>query len=344
VLDGLPAGALLDVRLERRDGTAPWSRTVRTLSPPPGPELFRFATMSDLHIGEWCFGYWGTIVEDGAPAEPYSTRAARSALVEMSGWGAELLVIKGDLTESSQPRQWDRFGELLRESGLPTIATPGNHDGIESQEPTGWHSVAARFKTRVVREPIPPHEGLSRLPLTPAGSVQVRDVPGLRIVLVDTTVPRLRTGQLDTVRDEIVDALRDAPGAAWVGLHHQMMQWPFPTYIPEGITRDESVRFLDQAAAANPALLVTSGHTHRHRRRDHGPVVITEVGSPKDYPGTWAGYVVHEGGIRQVVRRIAAPDLLRWTDRSADAGFGLWGKWAPGTLDDRCFTHTWPSR
>jgi hypothetical protein len=41
---------------------------------------------------------------------------------------------------------------------------------------------------------------------------------------------------------------------------------------------------------------------------------VTEVGSPKDYPGTWAGYVVHEGGIRQVVRRVAAPEVIRWTE------------------------------
>ena len=90
-------------------------------------------------------------------------------------------------------------------------------------------------------------------------------------------------------------------------------------------------------------MFVTSGHTHRHRRRRHGTAVITEVGSPKDFPGTWAGYVVHEGGIRQVVRRIARPDVLRWTERSAAAAFGLWCRWSPGTLDDRCFAHTWPT-
>ena len=46
--------------------------------------------------------------------------------------------------------------------------------------------------------------------------------------------------------------------------------------------------------------------------------------------------------IRQVVRRVAAPDLLRWTDHSARAAGGAWGVWAPGRLGDRCFSHTWP--
>jgi hypothetical protein len=82
--------------------------------------------------------------------------------------------------------------------------------------------------------------------------------------------------------------------------------------------------------------MISSGHTHRHRRRHVGPLVLTEVGSPKDYPGTWAGYVVHEGGIRQVVRRVSGAGLLRWTDYTAGAAVGLWGLWSPGLLGHRC--------
>jgi hypothetical protein len=184
--------------------------------------------------------------------------------------------------------------------------------------------------------------GLAGFDATALASVQIRDVPGLRIVLVDTSVPGHRHGEITPHVDEIADAVRDAPGPAFVALHHQLMTTPVPTYIPVGIDRDQSRAFLDRLVAANPAVFVTSGHTHRHRRRRHGSAVITEVGSPKDYPGTWAGYVVHEGGIRQVVRRVARPDVLRWTDRSSAAAFGLWGRWSPGTLDDRCFVHTWP--
>jgi hypothetical protein len=89
--------------------------------------------------------------------------------------------------------------------------------------------------------------------------------------------------------------------------------------------------------------VITSGHTHRHRARRRGPLLLTEVGSPKDYPGTWAGYVVHEGGIRQVVRRVAAPDAIRWTEATKRALFGIWGRWSPGRLEDRCLTHVWPT-
>jgi hypothetical protein len=141
-----------------------------------------------------------------------------------------------------------------------------------------------------------------------------------------------------------VEAAATSPTPVVVLLHHQLMTTPVPTHLPVGIPRAEAEPFLDALAAAQPATLVTSGHTHRHRRRNRGPLVITEVGSTKDYPGAWAGYVVHEGGIRQVVHRIGAPDVLAWTDTSKAAALGAWGRWSPGRLPDRCFTHRWPAR
>ncbi len=68
---------------------------------------------------------------------------------------------------------------------------------------------------------------------------------------------------------------------------------------------------------------------------------MTQVGSTHDYPGTWAGYVAHDGGLRQVVRRIVAPDAIAWTERTRHVLFGLWGRWSPGRLQDRCFTLRW---
>ena len=98
-------------------------------------------------------------------------------------------------------------------------------------------------------------------------------------------------------------------------LHHQLTLRPEAPFYPPGMPAGRrAIRSSTRLAAAQPRSLVTSGHTHRHRRRTHGPVTVTTVGSTKDYPGTWAGYVVHDGGLRQVVRRVAAPDCLRWTE------------------------------
>ena len=341
-LGDLPAATLLDVALERADGSVAWHQPAHTLAPPPGRELFRFATISDMHLGEDRFGYRGTIVERPPVAEAYSVRATRGALGELKAWGAQLLVVKGDVTESGQPGQWDIFGALLRDLDRPALGTPGNHDGIEDPEPTGWRHAVGPHRRIEPTSAIAPREGLRRIGLGSTGRVQVRDEPGIRILLIDTTIAHRRDGQIAVATDDVVSAIAESDRPVWLGLHHQLMTFPFATYLPVGIPHDEAVRFLDRAVHARSDLLISSGHTHRNRRRAHGPAVITEVGSPKDYPGVWAGYVVHEGGIRQVVRRVATPDVLTWTDRSAGAAHGLWGVWSPGRLDQRCFTHTWP--
>ena len=68
------------------------------------------------------------------------------------------------------------------------------------------------------------------------------------------------------------------------------------------------------------------------------------MGSTKDYPGQWAGYAVHEGGIRQAVFRVADEAAIAWTETTRRAMGGVWGWWSPGRLADRCWTLEWPNR
>jgi 3',5'-cyclic-AMP phosphodiesterase len=168
----------------------------------------------------------------------------------------------------------------------------------------------------------------------------VVDVPGLRIVAVDTRT-RSQGGTVAGATDAVAAAVAGASGGALVALHHQLMTTAAPMYPPPGIPAAESRRFLDAIAAAHPASVVTSGHTHRHRARRHGSVLVTEVGSVKDYPATWAGYLVYEGGVVQTVRRIMAPEAIRWSQSTARMFGGAWGRWSPGRLSDRCVTQLW---
>lgn len=259
---------------------------------------------------------------------------------EIEAWGAQLLVAKGDLTDSGRLADWDQFADITARRGFPVLAIPGNHDTWEP----GRSMVHPLRRPPVDTSQAPrlsPRQGLARLGQS-HDPIVVRDEPGLRIVAVDTTRPDSRAGRIAHLADDVVDTVAASPAPAVVILHHQLMTSPVPTHLPIGIAQTEADPFLDALSQAHPASLVTSGHTHRHRCRHHGPVVITEVGSTKDYPGTWAGYVVHPGGIRQVVRRVGTPDVLAWTDRSAAAAFGAWGRWSPGRLSDRCFSHRWP--
>ena len=326
-LGELPAATRLEL-LVRRPGGAPARREgwVRTLAPPPGQLLCRFATVNDLHLGERRFGLLRMMHDQpDTGLEPYPLRCARAALEEAVAWGAEAVVAKGDLTYHGRPQQWTDLGRLLAGIGVPVAAVFGNHDvgprAVDGRPTLSAHGITV------------PHEPFSL------------DLPGVRVVLAHTAVAHKHHGAvLGRQRDQLADLLASAPGPAFLAMHHYVQRFGLSLAYPPGIPGDQSRALLDTVVAANPATFVSAGHTHRNRRRTHGPLVLTEVGAPMHYPGTWAGYAVHEGGIRQVVRRVAAPDAIEWTDGTRRALLGGWGVISPGLRSHRCFSHTWPSR
>lgn len=336
VLDGLPPDTALTLTIDGDGARSPgrrglrplpasWRRIdFRTLAPPPGEELFRFATVSDLHIGATGFGFRNTMLEAPGAAELHPVRSTRAAMAELTGWGAQLMLIKGDLTHKGRTTEWEQIGKLLTEATIPVEMLPGNHDHYGK------------------RGDPDPYDALAHLGHAMTRHVSSHDVPGLRIVMVDSTDAPRGGGHLRHHQAAVTAELRATDRPAFITTHHHAQRLPVPTFWPPGVPSLEASRFLGAVAAVKPASFVSSGHTHRHRRRHVGPLVLTEVGSPKDFPGVWAGYVVHEGGIRQVVRRVSPPDVLAWTDYTAGAVFGAWGLWSPGLLSHRCFSHAWP--
>ena len=83
-LDGRPAGA------------------VSTLPEPPGRYLGRFATVSDLHIGETGFGRGPRLQLSSDPATAHPVVCLAAALTELRAWGAEGLIVKGDVAHDSR--------------------------------------------------------------------------------------------------------------------------------------------------------------------------------------------------------------------------------------------------
>ncbi|MHB1535116.1 MAG: metallophosphoesterase family protein [Acidimicrobiales bacterium] len=337
ILEGLDPSTTYNVVLAGRVGRGRRSTVTTsftTLAPPPGPLLARFATISDLHLGERGFGFAGRfedLVELPAGSEPYPLRAARAAITEAGEWGAELLVVKGDMTRDSSRGEFETAAALLGSAPVPVEAILGNHDVRRRCDGSGILAAAG-------------------VAVDTAATSRVRDLPGVRIIVGHTADPHHHDGHVSTQQRHewaalAADASRRAGGAAGgvvLALHHPPQPWPIPTAYPPGITRGDSVPLVKALARANPATLIVAGHTHRNRRYRAGPLPVAEIGSTKDYPGVWAGYAVHEGGIRQVVRRIARPDVLAWTEATGWALGGLWGRWAPGRLDDRCWSWAWP--
>jgi 3',5'-cyclic AMP phosphodiesterase CpdA len=317
VLDGLTPATTHPVTL---DGAVVAHAT--TLAQPPGRPLTRVATMTDLHLGETAFGHLPRVRSSADPAKAHPVVCARAAVAELVAWGAELLVLKGDLAHDNHGCEYELAGAVLDGIGIPVMVLPGNHDGGNHRNDDA-------------------RPALARHGLHLVDGVAAADLPGLRVVGMDSTLPGRASSNLDHRRAEVAAALDGAPGGALVALHHQLMPGRVPTHVPVGVRAPASTRFLDAVAGAHPASVVTSGHTHRHRARRHGPLLVTETGSPKDHPGTWTGYIVYEGGIVQTTRRVMAPEAIEWTQRTAAMGLGQWGRWAPGTLADRCVSHAW---
>jgi hypothetical protein len=310
---------------------APMRLEVATLRPPPGPELCRVATISDLHLGTTVFGHRGTIRERPEPEIPHPTRCAAAAIDEAAAWGAQHLVVKGDITNYGKADEWRSYASLLAGCPIPVDGLVGNHD---------------RAREVRSRGAVPPEDAARLHGFSLALPLLVRELPGLRVVMADTTIAGRNQGQLGAVADDLLDAVSDAAPdqAVLVALHHQLQPWHLAEGVPKGIPHDESLRLLEHLARAHPRVLVTSGHTHRHRRWSHAGITTTQVGATKDYPGVWGGYVVHEGGIRQLVQRIGRPDCIRWTEHTRRAAVGAWRYVAPGSLASRCFSLGWDRR
>lgn len=330
-IGGLRPGTSYDLTVSGPGVPRQLVERVTTLRSPPGRLLDTFATINDLHLGEAGFGVarGRFLIEEAWPLPegrgPFTWRCVDSAMAEAVDWGARAVVVKGDMTAGGKGAEFHEIGKVLARCPVPVMATFGNH---EFHDPNvDGRPILDQYGIEVPRQP------------------WAVDRDGIRVVFALTPLPGQRSGVIDDrQRAQLVSLAADAPGAAFVVMHHQPQRWGWPTEYPPGIAGHQARTFLDELAAANPASLVASGHTHRHRRRRHGPIEVVEVGSTKDYPGTWTGYAVHEGGIRQVVKRIEAPDVIAWTEATARALGGVWGLWSPGRRDDRCFTHRWPTR
>ncbi len=324
MLSGLPPDTALEAVVEA-EGAPAQQLSLRTLAPPPGPELFRLATVNDIHLGDPHFGHLPTVAHPRHARHSPPRRCLEAAVSEAAAWGAQLLVAKGDITDHGSADEWALGAEVLANPGIPVEAIPGNHD-VGREAVDGRATLAAA--------------GIELR----AGRPSARDLPGVRLVTVDTTVPRRNPGTIAASTAEAARLVAEAGGPVLVAMHHHLQRHRLMTHPPRGIPGAEAIPFLDAVAGANPATLVVTGHSHRHRSYRWGPITVAEVGSPQDYPGTWAGYVVHEGGIRQVVRRVAEPDAIAWTESTKRCFLGLWGRWSPGSLEQRCFSLRWPGR
>ena len=317
-------GAVLHdgLRVVRVDGLRPGKEhtvegiTFRTLAGPPGPRLATVVTVSDLHIGETeCGRYEGVNLGPALRAEvgepPYPETMARAAAAEIAGVGPDAVVAKGDLTGMGTEAELATFEDIFAE--LPLHRTYGNHD------------LSARSE------------------LSPGPAMELIDVAGARVALLDTSIPAQTGGQVSADQLDWLDELAavDRTPVLVMG-HHPLFDHAAFT---AGVNAEDSDRLVE-LFARRPALVgYFAGHSHRNSVRRlpaTGDVPWAEVGATKDYPGVWAEYRIYDGAVMQVVHRISSPEALAWTERTRSMFGGLYPSYSFGKLEDRCFYVTRP--
>ncbi len=286
----------------------------RTL-PEPGERLSTIATVNDVHFGETVCGVIeGTDIGptfSSAPGEPpYPEVMNGGAVTEIGALDPDAVVVKGDLTNGGTDAEVDAFLACYAPLADRMTWVRGNHES---------------------------HRGLQR----GAVPVQTIDLPGVRVVLLDTSVEGVENGGLDADQLEQLDTLAaEADRPVLVMGHHHAWN-PDSAERPAryfGIVPDDSEKLVEVVARQPRIVGVTAGHTHRNRVRRFaatGAVPWIEVCCVKDFPGAWAEYRVHEGGIVQVFHRISTPEALAWSETTRPMYGGLYADYAFGTVADR---------
>lgn len=286
--------------------------------PAPGELLATVATVNDVHFGEEVCG-----ISEGhadgptfsvAPGEPpYPETMNRAVVAEILALDPDAVVVKGDLTSTGADEEVAAFRAVYEPAFADRLTVVrGNHESFNHQR----HAA------------VPTQEVV---------------VDGAILAVIDTSVDGGVGGTVTAEQLEWLDELgARADRPVLVLGHHHLGDRASHDKADHtfGIDVDASDA-LRAVVARRPAIRgYFAGHTHRNRVRrfgDTGDVPWVEVASVKDYPGSWAEYRVHEGGIVQVHRRASSPEALAWTEQTRGMYSGLYGWYAFGQLEDRCF-------
>jgi 3',5'-cyclic-AMP phosphodiesterase len=306
------AGLAPDTDYERE------GRPFRTLPRPPGDRLATVCTVNDVHFGEVECGILNGVDDDpiytAAPGDdPYPEVMSRGAIADIKAVEPDAVVVKGDLTSMGTRAEYQAFLNAYGPAfGERLVHVRGNHDAYFGED---FASQAPLLVT----------------------------LPGVALAVIDTSVPGLAGGGLAAESIEWLDqTAAEADRPVLVFGHHHVWN-PDSAERPEayfGVNPADSERLVEVVARRPRIVGYFAGHTHRNRVRRFsatGDVPWVEVACVKDFPGAWAEYRVHEGGILQVFRRISAPAALAWSEKTRDMYGGLYEFYAFGDLTDRCF-------
>jgi 3',5'-cyclic AMP phosphodiesterase CpdA len=237
---------------------------------PPEHPSYVIAHLSDTHLTAAGVRYNQVLDADAALQRAAAVlRAARS-----DGRRLDAVVLSGDLTDTGDPDAYRRLREAVEPIGVPTIYATGNHD------------VRAQFHRSL----------LGRTDARPV--LQVHRLDGLRIVVLDSTVPGAGQGRLtgEHLAELTVELAEPAPDGTIVVLHHTPLPPPSPL-LSYFALETASRHALARAVEGTDVRLILAGHHHLAQSGMLGAVPVAVAGStairsdplsPDGHERTWA--------------------------------------------------------
>ena len=211
------------------------------------------AHLSDTHLTSAGVRYNGALDSDAALDR--AVAVLRAAVDD--GRRLDAVVLSGDLTDTGDPAAYQRLARAALSIGPVPIYATGNHD------------VRTEF-----------HRQLLQRNDTDQPVLQVHRLGGLRIIVLDSTIPgaghgRLTAAHLAELTAELATA---APAGTIVVLHHAPV--PSPSPLLSYFALESSSRIaLAAAIAGTDVRLILAGHHHLARSAMLGAVPVAVAGS-----------------------------------------------------------------
>jgi 3',5'-cyclic-AMP phosphodiesterase len=170
--------------------------------------------------------------------DPAPPLAAALEAVAAAGTDVAALLLTGDLADGGDAASYARLRRMLEPVAVPVVCAAGNHDD------------RAALREHLLGEP---HSA--------APFDHVTRIGGLRVIVLDSTVPGRAGGELDPdqlawLAAELADP---APDGTVLALHHPPL--PSPSRLMQGMGLRDSAR-LGAVLDGSDVRVVLSGHTH----------------------------------------------------------------------------------
>jgi predicted phosphodiesterase len=286
-----PAGRFQQLRIRAL------ARTVET-------PLYRFAMLSDTHLGSGRAVWMNTKLDGPAKEELTATLAA------LKREGIAWAVLAGDMTDRGTRAQFEALGNVCRNGGLPVYGCIGNHDA---------YLASSR------------RDALELCPgLFPGGKTDyvVRQGP-LRLIVLDGANWKSKSGQF-------MDHY-DASDFGGIGLRPEQVQWlkqelardvrtptailwHFPMYCRGGLSScgyklptlpDDGAAALQALPQASSVVAVLCGHTHWNEHNTKNGIAHLVNPAFCEWPNAYRVFRVYKDRMEWELRQVPNRGFVR---------------------------------